>query len=140
MRVRWTHPAKEWTMGLIGRLFGRDSDSAPVITDFDSDRVRPEVDALIGALGQLADAMDRPDAPISNPGWRGRLRDLRSARADLRLLTRHPSFSRDDLFEVLTTVRPLYRGDPPAGFDHLDKLNALVTEQIETVHRTAAEA
>lgn len=124
-------------MGFIGRLFGRDEDDTPSVTHFDSDRVRPEVDALIDALGQLTDAMDQADAPMSNPGWRGRLRDLRGARADLRGLTRRDGFSRDDLFEVLTTVRPLYRGDPPAGFIHLATLNALVSERIEAVHLAA---
>lgn len=127
-------------MGFIGKLFGRDDEAAPDAVAFDCEKVRPQVADLIDALGQLSDAMEHPDAPLSNPGWRGRLRDLRSAKADLRLLTRHPQFSRDDLFEILTTIRPLYRGAPPEGFAHLDELNSLVTERIEAVHGAASQA
>lgn len=92
---------------------------------------------LAGALGALADAMDAPDAPMSNPGWRGRVRDLRSSAGDLRLLARRTSFERDDLFEVLVGVRPLYRGTPPASYAHLSSLNDDVTAAIDAVHAAA---
>ncbi len=123
-------------MGILSRFFGRD-DAPATTTAFDCAAVKGEVDALIDALGQLADAMDQADSPMSNPGWRGRLRDLRSARGDLRLLTRKPEFTKDELFEVLTTVRPLYRGEPPKDFAHLASLNTVVVAQIEAVHRAA---
>lgn len=123
-------------MGIFDRLFKRD-DGPAIVSEFNLDSTRVEVDALIDALGQLADAMDQADAPMSNPGWRGRLRDVRNARGDLRLLTRRQTFSKDDLYEVLTTVRPLYRGDPPKDFAHLASLNTVVIAQIEAVHRAA---
>ncbi|NHB85815.1 hypothetical protein G7085_17965 [Tessaracoccus sp. HDW20] len=99
-------------MGFIARLFGREDEVT--VSAFDPEQVRPAIDALIDALGQLTDAMDQDEAPLSNPGWRGRLRDLRDARGGLRLLTRNKQFTREDLFEVLTTVRPLYRAPRPA--------------------------
>lgn len=123
-------------MGIMSRLFGRD-DAPATTTALDCAAVKGEVDALIDALGQLADAMDQADSPMSNPGWRGRLRDLRSARGDLRLLTRKQVFTKDELFEVLTTVRPLYRGEPPKDFAHLASLNTVVVAQVEAVHRAA---
>lgn len=124
-------------MGFIARLFGRE-DEVVTVAEFDPEQVRPAIDALIDALGQLADAMDQDEAPLANPGWRGRLRDLREARGGLRLLTRRKDFSREDLFEVLTTVRPLYRGTPPRDYEHLAALNSIVVAQIEAVHLAAS--
>ena len=124
-------------MGLFDKLLGRaDQPSAP--RGFDAAAIRPAISDLIEALGSLADAMDTEDAPLTNPGWRGRLRDLRNARGELRMLARKPDFSRDDLFEVLTTVRPLFRGEPPKDFAHLAALNAAVADGIERVHAAAS--
>ncbi len=123
-------------MGIFGRLFSRE-ETVMTVVEFDREAVRPHLNALIDALGQLADAMDDDAAPMSNPGWRGRLKDLRNARGDLRLLTRRAEFSKDELFEVLTTVRPLYRGQPPKDFAHLASLNTVVVAQIEAVHLAA---
>lgn len=129
-------------MGIFDKLFGRTTDDdAPItLSPFDPQAVRLHVDELIAALGELAEAMDTPDAPMSNPGWRGRLHDLREARGDLRLLTRRSNFTRDDLYEVLTTVRPLYRGEPPKDFAHLAPLNQRVVDAIEALHEKASGA
>ena len=124
-------------MRLFDKLLRRDTDEAPP-ADFEPEAVRPHLSELIEALGALTDAMDTPDAPLSNPGWRGRLRDLRESRGDLRLLARKPQFTKDDLFEVLTCVRPIYRGDPPKDFAHLANLNERVVDSIEAVHRAAS--
>lgn len=123
-------------MGIFGRLFSRE-ETVMTVVEFDREAVRPHLNALIDALGQLADAMDDDAARMSNPGWRGRLKDLRNARGDLRLLTRRAEFSKDELFEVLTTVRPLYRGQPPKDFAHLASLNTVVVAEIEAVHLAA---
>ncbi|AQP51875.1 hypothetical protein [Tessaracoccus flavescens] len=123
-------------MGIFARLFSRE-ETVMTVVEFDREAVRPHLNALIDALGQLADAMDDDAARMSNPGWRGRLKDLRNARGDLRLLTRRAEFSKDELFEVLTTVRPLYRGQPPKDFAHLASLNTVVVAEIEAVHLAA---
>lgn len=120
-------------MGIISRLLGRE-EAAPPPSAFDCEAVRPHLNSLIDSLGLLAEAMDHDGAPLSNPGWRGRLRDLRDARGDLRLLTRKATFDKDDLFEVLSTIRPLYRGEPPKDFAHLAELNTAVVDEIEAVH------
>lgn len=120
-------------MGFFSRLLGRD-EPEPQPSTFDCEAVRLQLNSLIGSLGLLADAMDHEDAPLSNPGWRGRLRDLRDARGDLRILTRKATFDKDALFEVLSTIRPLYRGEPPKDFAHLAELNTAVVDGIEAVH------
>ena len=127
-------------MGILDKLFGRGDDQAndPAPAPFDAANVRPHIDELIAALGELADSMDTEDAPMANPGWRGRMLDRRNARGELRLLARKPTFSKDDLFEVLTTVRPLYRGEPPKDFARLADLNDRVVEGIEAVYQAAS--
>ncbi len=123
-------------MGLLDKILGRGgaaaADAGP--GPFDCEAVKDALVPLVDALGALADAMDTDDAPMTNPGWSGRVRDLRGSRADLRLLMSRGSFERDDLFEVLVGVRPLYRGAPPAAFAHLAGLNDDVRSAIEAVH------
>lgn len=123
-------------MGWLNKLFGAATNDAQT-QQFDSSAVRPALNELIDALGALAEAMDTPDAPLSNPGWRGRLRDVRNARGDLRLLTRRPDFERDDLYEVLTTVRPVYRGQPPKDFARLSTANERVISAIDALYAAA---
>lgn len=124
-------------MGFLDRLLRRDDDGEVVLSPFSPDRVRPELSGLIEALTALIDAMETPDSPLSNPGWRGRLRDLHSSRGDLRMLARR-DFTRDELFEVLTCVRPVYRGTPPKEFVRLSDLNEQVIAAIERVHAAAS--
>lgn len=126
-------------MGILDRLLRRDDDGDVVLSPFTPDQVRPELSSLIEALTALIDSMETPESPLSNPGWRGRLRDLHSSRGDLRMLARR-EFSRDDLFEVLTCVRPIYRGTPPKEFARLEPLNDQVIAAIERVHDAAAVA
>ena len=121
-------------MGFLNKLLGRGDDDVATPTEFSPEAVRPAMSELIGALSALADAMDVEDAPLSNPGWRGRIRDLRNASGSLRVMARNPAFTRDDLFEVLTTVRPIYRGAPPKDFAHLAELNERVIAAIDGVY------
>ena len=87
-------------------------------------------------LGEL-DGLQPFGALFQYPASDGRVRDLRGSRADLRLLSGRGTFERDDLFEVLVGVRPLYRGTPPAAFAHLAALNDEVRAAIEAVHAAA---
>ncbi|MBB1513750.1 hypothetical protein H5399_14215 [Tessaracoccus sp. MC1627] len=128
-------------MGFLGKLLRRDTgddDGEVILSPFSPESVRPYLSDLIEALSALTEAMDSEGAPLSNPGWRGRLHDLREAHGGLRMLARRTNFTKEDLYEELTCVRPLYRGDPPKDFAHLAPLNDRVVEAIESVHRAAA--
>ncbi len=121
-------------MGLLDKILGRGGAADDTPGPFDCERVKAAIGPLATALGALADAMDTDDAPMSNPGWSGRVRDLRNAGGQLRMLAGRTSFEREDLFDVLVGVRPLYRGAPPAAYAHLSGLNDDVTAAIEAVH------
>lgn len=125
-------------MGIFDKLFGRSSATQqPAARQFDAEAVRPSLTNLADALGELADAMDTPDSPMHNPGWLGRVRDLRDARGGIRILLKQPTFERDDVFEAVITARPLFRGTPPQQYAHLEALNARVIEAIDAVHEAA---
>ncbi|MHA6511404.1 hypothetical protein [Tessaracoccus sp. Z1128] len=128
-------------MGFLDKLLRRDAgdDDGPVIlSPFSTETVQAPLSELIEALEALIDAMDTDDAPLSNPGWRGRLHDLRESRGGLRMLARRATFTKEDLYEELTCVRPLYRGEPPKDFAHLAPLNDRVVAAVDNVHRAAA--
>jgi hypothetical protein len=65
--------------------------------------------------------MQSQTARMDNPGWRGRARDYSYALGGVRDVLRTPT--RDGLYEVLGSVRPLYRGPVPAGYEDLAGLN-----------------
>lgn len=125
-------------MGFWSRLLGRgdDDDLPPISAVVSTEPVRAAVEALADAVEALAEGMDSDLSPSQNPGWMGRLRDLRTAHRDLRLLCSRPEFTKDDLYDVLTCVTPLYRGTPPEHFAHLDELNTGVVIALERVHAT----
>ena len=123
-------------MGLFSRFFG-EKDEVATNTPFDEAAVRPLIEALIDATGELIEAMSTDESPTNNPGWAGRVRDFRNTRGDLRILLKRRTFGRDELFDVLITARPLFRGTPPAAYAHLTGPNSLVIETIEAVHRAA---
>ena len=124
-------------MGLLDKILGRGGAADDTPGPFDCERVKAAIGPLATALGALADAMDTDGAPMSNPGWSGRVRDLRNASGQLRMLASRPSFEREDLFDVFVGVRPLYRGTPPASYAHLSSLNDDVVAAIEAVHAAA---
>ena len=141
-RYRWGIDDEGRTiMGFLDKLLrrGTSDDDGPVqLPPFSPESVQPALSDLIEALEALIDAMDSDEAPLSNPGWRVRLHDLRESRGGLRMLARRASFTKEDLFEELVCVRPLYRGAPPKDFAHLAPLNERVIDTIEAVHRAAA--
>lgn len=123
-------------MGILDRLFGSGTtDTLPA--QFEREAVIGPVNTLIGALDALADSMAAEAGKCHNPGWRGRIRDLRNSSGSLTMVLRNKSFERDELFEALTTVRPLFRGTAPAGYEHLSDLNQRVADAIEAVHAAA---
>lgn len=125
-------------MGMFSRLFGGEAATTPSAA-FSRDAVREPVERLITALDALSGAMKAEEAKLHNPGWQGRIKDLRNSSGSLALLLRNPSFDKDDLFEVLSTVRPLYRGTPSNDVEHLNGLNQHVVDAIEDVHTASRQ-
>ena len=80
-------------MGLLDKILGRGGAADDTPGPFDCERVKAAIGPLATALGALADAMDTDGAPMSNPGWSGRVRDLRNASGQLRMLASRPSLS-----------------------------------------------
>lgn len=116
-------------MGWLGRLFRTnqddvDEDAPAVGRPVDLDARRRQLNELDTALTALLEGMDQPPAPIDNPGWRGRRGDLSVARSSVRTLRDATTFTRDDLFEVISTIRPVFgRGQAPAGLEPLAALS-----------------
>lgn len=107
-------------MGLFDRvkeMFSRDSgvDTPPVIR-LDMEARQAQLDELENALRALARAMAAEEERMANPGWRGRIEDLRFAANEAGRLS-HEGFDRAGLQDVAAQVRPLYSGEPvPAEY------------------------
>ncbi|QXT63852.1 hypothetical protein [Tessaracoccus palaemonis] len=127
-------------MGLFSKLFGGEEAATTSTTAFNRDAVREPVERLIAALDALTAEMKSDVLKLHNPGWQGRIKDLRGSSGSLSLLVRTPGFEKDDLFEVLSTVRPLYRGVPTQHVEHLHHLNQEVVDAIEDVHAASRVA
>jgi hypothetical protein len=77
---------------------------------------RAQVSELDDALRSLARAMAADTTLMANPGWRGRVEDLRFAANEAARLQRE-GFDRAALQDLAAEVRPLYRGaDVPAEY------------------------
>ncbi|HET7724287.1 MAG TPA: hypothetical protein VFK68_06585 [Propionibacteriaceae bacterium] len=81
----------------------------------------PQLAELQTVLEQLLEAMQANTDRMENPGWRGRARDYSYALGGVRDLLKTPT--RDGLYDVLGSVRPLYRGPVPEGYEELAPLN-----------------
>ncbi|MBI4901170.1 MAG: hypothetical protein HY829_11925 [Actinobacteria bacterium] len=111
-----------WWSDLVARVGGGGGDETPVAErPLNMDVRGPELTELRETLEALVDAMQANTARMDNPGWRGRVRDYSYALGGLRDLQRTPT--RDGLYEVLGSVRPLYRGPVPEGYEELAPLN-----------------
>jgi hypothetical protein len=77
---------------------------------------RAQLDELEQALRELARAMAGDTDRMANPGWRGRIDDVRFAAKECDRLTRE-GFDRTALLDLAAEVRPLYgRGPVPAEY------------------------
>ncbi|NEE02696.1 hypothetical protein [Phytoactinopolyspora halotolerans] len=121
-------------MGLFDRvkdLFSGDSGETPPDLPLDVDTRRAQLDELENALRDLARAMAGDEERMSNPGWRGRVEDLRFAANEAGRLA-HEGFDRAALHDIAAEVRPLYGpGEPPPEY-------APYAEQHGRVIRAAA--
>lgn len=108
-------------MGLLDRLRGRDrepgDDEVPPEPPLDVEARRTQLDALERALRTLSRAM-ADDVHMANPGWRGRVDDLRFAANEAGRLSVE-GFTRVELLDLANQVRPLYApslSTPPAEY------------------------
>lgn len=109
-------------MGLMDRvkaMFGdsaEDEDAAVEELPLDVEVRRAQLDELEDALRTLARAMAANNDLMANPGWRGRVEDLRFAANEAAQLSRS-GFNRAALHDVAAEVRPLYGpGEVPAEY------------------------
>ena len=112
-----------WFGDLLARFRGDDGDDdTPVVErPLNMDVRAGQLADLLTTLEEIVDAMQSQTARMDNPGWRGRARDYVYAIGGVRELVGHPT--RDGLYEVLGSVRPLYRGPAPGGYEALAGLN-----------------
>lgn len=111
-----------WFGDLLMRLRGGGDDESPVAErPLNMDVRAGQLADLRTTLEEMVEAMQSQTARMDNPGWRGRARDYTYALGGVRELLGHPT--RDGLYEVLGSVRPLYRGPVPEGYEALADLN-----------------
>jgi hypothetical protein len=77
----------------------------------DVDARRTQLEELQAALSALARDMSADDGRMANPGWRGRVEDLRFGAAEAARLIRR-GFDRAALLDLAAEVRPLYGSGP----------------------------
>jgi hypothetical protein len=100
---------------MFGGADAPDADE-PVVLPVDLTARRAQLDELENALRELARAMAADEERMANPGWRGRVDDLRFAANEAGKLSR-TEFDRAALQDLAAEVRPLYGpGDVPAEY------------------------
>jgi hypothetical protein len=110
-------------MGVLDRfrsLFarsGNDDDDEIVEAPVNEVAQREQLDELQDALRALARVMAESVDRMANPGWRGRVEDLRFA-ADEAARVSHSDFTRAALYDVAAEVRPLYGPNRPVPAEY----------------------
>ena len=110
-----------WLSDLVARFSGGDDESPVADRPLNMEVRAPQLGELRTTLEEICAAMQAQTDRMENPGWRGRARDYSYALDGVRELLGHPT--RDGLYEVLGSVRPLYRGPVPDGYEALAGLN-----------------
>lgn len=123
-----------WLSDLVARFGG--GDEAPVPERALDMEVRgPQLVELRTVLEALVEAMYANTDRMENPGWRGRARDYSYALGGVRDLLKTPT--RDGLYDVLGSVRPLYRGPVPEGYEELAALNERLVAALAPLREPA---
>jgi hypothetical protein len=126
-----------WFGDLLARVRGASDDDSPVVERPLNMGVRAaQLTELRTTLKEIVEAMQAQTARMDNPGWRGRARDYSYGLGGVRELLDHPT--RDGLYEVLGSVRPLYRGPVPEGYEALADLNERLLTVLAKLQEPAA--
>lgn len=126
-----------WFGDLLTRMRGASDDDSPVVErPLNMDVRAGQLADLRTTLEELVDAMQSQTARMDNPGWRGRARDYSYALGGVRELFGHPT--RDGLYDVLGSVRPLFRGPAPEGYEALAGLNERLLAVLAKLQEPAA--
>src|SRR5664280_961685 len=126
-----------WFGDLLARVRGASDDDSPVVErPLNMDVRAGQLADLRTALEEIVEAMQAQTARMDNPGWRGRARDYTYALGGIRELLGHPT--RDGLYEVVGSVRPLYRGQVPDGYEALAGLNERLLAALAALWEPAA--
>jgi hypothetical protein len=110
-------------MGLLGKLFGRKDDddegTGPTIT-LDLERRRPQLLRLEQSLDVLARTM-RDGHTAHDPGWRGRINEYNQLAGEAMTLRRGTP-TREDLLDLVFSIRPVFSGPIPPGMEAIGPL------------------
>jgi hypothetical protein len=99
----------------------------------DVDARRAQLSELEAAITTLTRAMSGDTERMLNPGWRGRIEDLRFAAAEAARLTRR-GFDRAALLDLAAEVRPLYGSGPvPPEYVPYQAAHERVVAAVEAV-------
>jgi hypothetical protein len=110
-----------WFGDLLARVRGGDDEAPVADRPLNMDVRAAQLNELRATLEEIIHAMESQTDRMDNPGWRGRARDYSYALGGVRDVLGTPT--RDGLYEVLGSVRPLYRGPVPMGYEALADLN-----------------
>ena len=104
------------TLTMLKGTFGGQgqSDEVPAAASdlpVDAETRRAQLNELKTALTELATAMSADPGRMVNPGWRGRVEDIRFGAAETARLLRR-GFDRAALLDLAAEVRPLYGTGP----------------------------
>lgn len=124
-----------WLSDLIARFGGGDDDTPVADRPLNMDVRGAQLTELRTTLEEMVQAMQSQTARMDNPGWRGRARDYSYALGGVREVLEKPT--RDGLYDVLGSVRPLYRGPVPAGYEALAGLNERLLAALAALRQTA---
>jgi hypothetical protein len=128
-------------MGLLDRMkaaFGSEAHVAEELVEtpdvpLDVDARRAQLEELKASLTALATAMSEDQGRIANPGWRGRIEDVRFGAAEAERLSRR-GFDRAALLDLAAEVRPLYGSGPvPPEYAPYQAAHERVVAAVEAV-------
>lgn len=121
-------------MNFLRKLFKRgdeadEAEDAPI--HLDQDQRKRQLLRLEKALDQLANEM-RTCESLDNPGWRVRVNEYTRLAGDAMML-RRGEVTREGVLDLVFEIRPLFTGDPPAGFEQLVPLQEDVLQAAEAL-------